>query len=220
LCGLSCQTLRQQQKPRAASQWANAIRAFEEQDKKSPPPKNAILFVGSSSIRMWNLPRFFPDIRTINRGFGGSQIADSVEFAPRIVIPCRPKIIVFYAGDNDIAAGKLPKTVFKDFKAFVKVVHRRLPDTRIVFISIKPSIKRWPLVEKMREANKLIRTFIEADKRLVYVDVDKPMLGVDGKPRSELFVADGLHLSDAGYRLWTSLVLPHLNTTAKNESEK
>jgi len=208
LCGASCSRLAQEKKPE--NKWEKDIRAFEEQDRKSPPPRNAILFVGSSSIRMWKLPQYFPGLTAINRGFGGSQISDSVEFAPRIVIPCRPKIIVFYAGDNDIAAGKTPRTLLKDFKAFAKIVHRNLPDTPIIFISIKPSIQRWKLIGQIREANKLIRAFIATDKRLRYLDVEPPMLGDDGKPRPELFVADGLHLNDAGYKLWTSLLLPFL----------
>jgi len=194
----------------APNQWEDAIRTFEEQDRRSPPPKNAILFVGSSSIRMWDLLRYFPGLEVINRGFGGSHISDSVEFSSRIVIPYEPEVVVLYAGDNDINAGKSPETVLRDFEAFVKSVHSKLPDTTIVFISIKPSIQRWHLVEKMREANKFIRTFIEKDERLRYVDVDAPMLGADKKPRPELFVADGLHLSAAGYELWASLVLPHL----------
>lgn len=198
----------QEEKP--GNQWENAIRAFEESDKSSPPPSGAILFVGSSSIRMWDLPSSFPELKVINRGFGGSQIADSVTFASRIVIPYKPKVIVFYAGDNDINAGKTPETVLKDFQTFVGIVRDKLPGTRIIFISIKPSISRWHLVEKMRTANKLIRTFAETEERLQFLDVDAPMIGPDGRPRRELFVADGLHLSPAGYRLWTSLLLPHL----------
>ena len=192
------------------NQWEKAIRTFEENDKSSPPPSGAILFVGSSSIRMWDLPSYFPGRKVINRGFGGSQIADSVTFASRIVIPYKPKVIVFYAGDNDINAGKTPETVLRDFQGFVRIVRDNLPDTRIIFISIKPSISRWHLVEEMRKANKLIRTFAETEERLQFLDVDTPMIGPDGRPRRELFVADGLHLSPAGYRLWTSLLLPHL----------
>ncbi len=197
------------------SRWESTIRAFEEQDRKSPPPEDAVLFLGSSSIRGWDLPKYFPGIKAINRGFGGSHISDSVEFASRIVIPYKPRVIVFYASDNDIAAGKSPETVLEDFKAFVRTIHESLPDTQIVFISIKPSIQRWRLVGDMRKANKHIQAFTEADERLRYVDIDQPMIGKDGKPRPELFVDDGLHLNAAGYKLWTSLVLPHLRAAEK-----
>ena len=202
---------------KAANRWEGAIQRFEQQDRESSSPKNAILFVGSSSIRMWDLPKCFPDLNVVNRGFGGSQIADSLEFAPRIVLPYRPRIIVFYAGDNDINAGKTPEQVLRDFKAFVKIVRATLPETRIRFIAIKPSVQRWHLVDKMREANALILRFIEADDRLAYVDIDKPMIGEDGKPRAALFLADGLHLNEAGYRLWTSLVRPYLEPAAKRK---
>lgn len=207
-CSQTTQSIAQEKG--AENRWEKTIRHFEEHDKKSPSPKNAILFVGSSSIRGWDLLKYFPGLKMINRGFGGSHIADSVEFVSRIVIPYEPEIVVLYAGDNDINAGKSPERVFGDFKAFVKVVHDNLPETRIVFIAIKPSIRRWGLVGRMRETNALISALIEKDNRLRYVDIDTPMLDIDGKPRAELFIDDGLHLSDAGYRLWTSLVLPHL----------
>ncbi len=192
------------------NRWEPKIRQFEAQDKKQMPPADGILFVGSSSIVGWKLEQCFPDLPVINRGFGGSQIADSVHFAERIVLPYRPKIIVLYAGDNDVAAGKSPQRVLADYQQFVKTVHDTLPNTRIVFIAIKPSLRRWHLVDKMRKANGLIRAVTEEDDRLAYVDIDKPMIADDGKPRKELFKADGLHLNAEGYKLWTSLVLPHL----------
>lgn len=190
--------------------WETQIAAFESQDRQQPPAGEGILFVGSSSIRGWNLNKYFPDLPVINRGFGGSQLFDSVHFAPRIVLPCKPRTVVLYAGDNDIAQQKSPEQVANDFGQFVKTVHAALPQTRIIFIAIKPSLRRWNLVEQMRQANALIRKQIAADPRLVYVDIDAPMIGADGQPRKELFQADGLHLNDTGYALWASLLRPHL----------
>ncbi len=195
---------------RKAGRWEKAMEAFEERDAKNPPPKGEIVFIGSSSIVGWNLPKYFPGLKAVNRGFGGSQIADSVEHAERILLPLEPRIVVFYAGDNDIASGKPPERVLDDYKAFVKKIHDTLPETKIIFISIKPSIARWKLWDKMQAANKLIAEFIRTDKRLAYVDVGPSMLGEDGRPKAELFVKDGLHLSPEGYKLWTSLLLPHL----------
>ena len=192
------------------SRWEPNIRRFEEQDRQKFPPKGGILFVGSSSIVGWKLDECFPGLPAINRGFGGSQIVDSIQFAERIVFPYEPKVIVFYAGDNDVAAGKEPRRVLADYKQFVKKVHKALPKTRIVYVAIKPSIRRWNLVDKMREANRLIGEAAKADRRLVFLDVDRPMIGKDGKPRGELFKPDGLHLNAAGYRLWSDLVRPHL----------
>lgn len=194
----------------AASPWEKEIRAFEAKDKQQPPPEGAVLFVGSSSIRLWKLEESFPDVKTINHGFGGSHLADSVAFAERIVIPYRPKLVVLYAGDNDLAAGKPPARVLADFKQFVAKVEAALPETRIAFISIKPCPKRWALVDRVRETNASIAEFIAGDKRLHFIDVFPPMLNADGQPRAELFREDGLHLNAAGYKLWASVLRPTL----------
>lgn len=197
-------------KPYDGSRWEREIAAFEADDARIERPQVETLFVGSSSIRLWNLEKSFPDRATLNRGFGGSQIVDSVHFADRIVTPYRPQTIVFYAGDNDIASGKSPEQVAADYDAFVAAVRAKLPEAKIVFIGIKPSIARWKLVDKVRAANKLIQASVEKDTHQAFVDVDAPMLGEDGTPRKELFRDDGLHLNDAGYELWTKLVTPHL----------
>lgn len=194
----------------AGNRWENEIQAFERQDAKHRPAENAVLFVGSSSIRLWKLDESFPDLNAINRGFGGSQLADAVHFAERIVIPYRPRLVVLYAGDNDLAAGKKPEQVLADFKQFAAKVNAALPETRIAYLAIKPSIKRWSLVDRIRETNAAIEQFISGDKRLTYVDVFQPMLAADGQPRPELFLADGLHLNAEGYKLWASVVQPTL----------
>jgi lysophospholipase L1-like esterase len=196
-----------------AQKWEAEIQAFEASDKTNPPPKGAILFVGSSSIRLWqSLAHDFRKHKVVNRGFGGSHLADSVSFVDRIVIPYRPKMILLYAGDNDIAAGKAPEQVLADFKSFVEKVQTALPKTRIAYISIKPSLARWQLVEKMKGANQLIKDYAQKKKNLMFIDVFTPMLGLDGEPRKELFVSDGLHLNAAGYELWASTIRPYLNS--------
>jgi lysophospholipase L1-like esterase len=159
---------------------------------------------------MWNLAKSFPGLDVINRGFGGSHLADAVHFAPRIILNHQPRLVVVYAGDNDIAAGKTPETVAADFQALVKVVHQELPRTKIAYISIKPSILRWNLRDKMSQANALIEAQCKKNELLLYLDVVKPMLSDDGKPRPELFARDGLHLNDKGYELWASIVKAHL----------
>ncbi|HUT36658.1 MAG TPA: SGNH/GDSL hydrolase family protein [Planctomycetota bacterium] len=193
-----------------AGRWEKNMQAFEERDAKTPPPKGEIVFIGSSSIVGWKLDKWFPNLKTVNRGFGGSQIADSVQYADRILIPLEPRIVVFYAGDNDVASGKSPEKVVEDYKAFVEKIHDKLAEAKIIYVCIKPSIARWKLWAKMQAANKLIEDHAKTDKRLAYLDVATPMLGEDGKPKPELFVKDGLHLSPAGYELWTKLLLPHL----------
>ncbi len=193
-----------------SARWEKSIAAFEEKDRTSPPPHNAVLFVGSSSIRFWDVKKSFPDLEVINRGFGGSELADSVRFADRIVLPYEPRTVVLYAGDNDLASGKTPEQVAEDFRQFAKVVNERLPKARIIFLSIKPSPARWKLVDKSRTANELIAGQCKADPRLKFLDVGTSLLGADGKPRPELFRQDGLHLNAKGYEIWASLLKPHL----------
>lgn len=202
--------IRGDEKPQGPERWEPAIQKFEEQDRENPPETGGVLFVGSSSIRFWDLEKHFPEQHPLNRGFGGSQVEDSVYFADRIVLPYEPRIIVMYAGDNDIAGGKSPCEVHADFEEFVNLVHEKLQDTRIVYIAIKPSLKRWNLVHRMRAANALIHATCAEDGRLEFVDIDTPMMGEDGRPRPELFIEDGLHLSPAGYDLWSKLIGEHL----------
>ena len=194
-----------------SSRWEKYIARFEAADKKQMPHPDGILFIGSSSIRMWKtLEQDFPGLPVINRGFGGSQIADSNHFARRIVHPYKPRQIVFYAGDNDVAAGKSPEKVLTDFQQFVKTVRAKLPKARVSFIAIKPSLSRWKLSGKMAMANSLVRNACSKNKRLDYIDIWQPMLGENGKPRPDLFLGDGLHLNAKGYALWTSIVKPYL----------
>jgi lysophospholipase L1-like esterase len=190
--------------------WEKEIAAFEAQEKEKTPPQKAIVFVGSSSIRLWDLKKSFPDLDVINRGYGGSQIADSVHYADRIIVKHKPRLVVFYAGDNDIALGKTPEQVSEDFQSLAEIIHKDLPKTTIIFIAIKPSPSRWALLDKQRKANGLIEAFCKKGERLTYLDVVTPMLGEDGKPRSGLFQKDGLHLNFEGYKLWASLLKPLL----------
>jgi lysophospholipase L1-like esterase len=194
-----------------ASKWESEIAAFERADRETPPPKGAILFIGSSSIRLWKtLAQDFPDLQLLNRGFGGSEIADSVQFADRIVFPYEPRLIIFYAGGNDINAGKTPEQVFADFKMFVAKVRARLPRTEIAFISIAGNPARWAQVEKVKAVNTMIEDFAKKTPGLKFIDVFPHMLGPDGQPRPEIFSADRLHMNEEGYKLWTKIIRPFL----------
>jgi lysophospholipase L1-like esterase len=189
--------------------WEKDVAAFEASDLASPPPKGEILFIGSSTIRLWDLKASFPDLKTINRGFGGSEMADSTRYVERLVVPHSPRIVVVYAGDNDIM-GIPSEQIVIAFERFVRAVHSKLPETKILYIGIKPSLLRWGQVDRMRQANAMIRQFCERDERLGFVDTDNAMLGWDEKPRPELYVPDGLHLTAAGYQILTALVRPFL----------
>jgi lysophospholipase L1-like esterase len=199
-----------------ADRWATELAAFENQDRQAPAI-GGVVFVGSSSIRLWDLAKYFPGLPAINRGFGGSEIGDSVNHVDLLVIRHKPRTVIFYAGDNDIAAGKSPQQIANAFKTFAAKVRAALPDTRVAFIAIKPSIQRWALIAQIRQANALVREYCDADDRLGFIDVDGPMLGWDAKPRKDLFIADGLHLSPKGYALWTTLVEPFVEPVARSQ---
>ena len=195
----------------APEKWTAAIDKFTQADVSNPPPTGAVVFVGSSSIVKWDsLEEDFRGIKVINRGFGGSELADSVFYADRIVIPYKPRTVVLYAGDNDLNAGKTPETVVGDFKAFVAKVHAALPQTRVVYIAIKPSPSRWKIKDKVARANTLIAAECAKDKRLAFADIYAPMLDAKGEPRPELFVKDMLHMNPAGYAVWKPVVAPLL----------
>jgi len=192
------------------NRFAGEIKAFAEWDSKNAVPAEPILFVGSSSARMWRTHESFPDLPVINRGFGGSHISDVIHYAEKVVLPYNPKVIVFYAGDNDMAGGKSAPQVAEDYRKFVALVHAKLPAARIVFVAIKPSGQRWSLWPRMNEANSLIRDLCDQDERLFFADLATPLLGGDGKPRPELFLADQLHLNPQGYEVWTQTLRPVL----------
>jgi lysophospholipase L1-like esterase len=188
------------------AKWEKEIVAIEKRLKDAPPAKGGVVFAGSSSIRLWDLKKSFPDLNAVNVGFGGSQIPDSTHFAPRIILPHEPRAIVFYAGDNDLASKRTPTQLRDDFAAFAKAIHEKLPKTKILFIAVKPSLKRWDIYDQQKEANALVKDFCAKDSRLGFVDIVPVMLGPDGKPIAELFVKDGLHLSPKGYEQWTKAV--------------
>lgn len=193
------------------SRWEPAIAAFEEDDAANPPPPGSILFIGSSSIRGWRtLADDFPGHSVINRGFGGSTIADSNEFVDRIVLPYRPSKVALYAGDNDINGGMSPEAAFDDFRTFVSLIHDELPETEILFISIKPSPARWQQQERFTIANRLVEEYAATDDRITYVDIVTPMLDEDGQPRPELYQGDKLHLTREGYAVWADALRPYL----------
>lgn len=179
-------------------------------DDTHPTKPGGVVFVGSSSIRMWDLEKSFPEQEYLNRGFGGSQICQSTHFFDVLVAKHKPRTVVFYAGDNDIAGGKSPDEVLKDFQAFAKQFSVKLPEAKLVYIAIKPSIARWNMADKMREANKLIAAECEKNENFAFVDVWPVMLGDDGQPRKDIFKEDGLHMNDKGYELWTELIKPLL----------
>lgn len=191
--------------------WSE-ISEFRKQDSVSMPPKNAILFVGSSSFRLWeNVSEMFPGHTIINRGFGGSTLLDLIRYTDQIVYPYAPKQIVIYSGENDLAPGDVtPDTVFQRFKKAYELIRSRFAETPVLYVSIKPSPSRNHLKHLMIASNNRIRDFLQSEKNARFIDVFTPMLDAQGNPRQELFVADDLHMNARGYELWKSKIEPHL----------
>ncbi|MGN2253338.1 SGNH/GDSL hydrolase family protein [Frateuria sp. GZRe12] len=195
-------------------QWQADIASFAAADSAHRPPPHPVLFVGSSSIRMWSsLASDFPGRAVINRGFGGSRIPDATYYADRLVAPYHPRAIVFYAGDNDLAEGCTPEQVRDAFVAFVRRARSLDADVPIAFIAIKPSVARKHLLPQIRRSNALVRAYARGQTGIGYLDVFTPMLGPDGQPQPKWFGSDGLHMNRQGYRLWSGLVRDWLHGT-------
>ena len=189
--------------------WAGDMAHFASTDQTNPPPRGGIEFIGSSSIRMWaSLAADFPGQPVLNRGFGGSEVRDSTWYADRIVVPYAPCKVFFYAGDNDLNSGRSAVQVRDDVVAFVQRLHRDLPRTRIEYLSIKPSPSRAHLLPAINEANTLIKAALARLPNTGFTDVYTPMLGADGQPDAKLFREDMLHMTPAGYAIWTKALAP------------
>jgi lysophospholipase L1-like esterase len=191
--------------------WEKAISAYERMDATNPPPKGALVFIGASSIGHWKtLAQDFPGQPVVNRGFGGSGIADSTHFADRIIVPYAPRMVFLRAGGNDLWAGKSPEEVCADFKEFAETVHAKLPEAEIIYISQSPSLARWKQHEKEKALNALVADYIQGKSYLKYIETYDMVLGADGQPRADLFIADHLHFNDAGNKLMAERVRPYL----------
>lgn len=192
--------------------FEGSIAEFEAQDAEKMPPENAILCIGSSSMRAWHrrIEKDLAPLTVIPRGFGGSVIRDVIHFSDRVVFPYKPRAILLYEGDNDIAANIAPERVADKFSDFFELVHSRLPETRIYVISIKPSVARQHLWASMQEANSLIEGLCEQDELLTFIDASSALLTEDGTPRTDVLVGDNLHMNDTGYDVWTSIIRPVL----------
>jgi lysophospholipase L1-like esterase len=199
-----------------ATRWKESFEQFAAADRARAPRPGGVLFVGSSSIRLWdNLEQDFQSLPIVTkRGFGGSRLSDCSDNVARLVLPYKPRLVIVYAGDNDLAEGATPAEVLESFQRFVAGVRAELPDTRIAYLSIKPSPLRAALLPQVKAANDLIRAYSAGLRDTAYIDIHSRMLGPDGRPRPELFGADMLHLNAAGYALWTQEVSRHLEALA------
>lgn len=203
---LSSCILSAQEKP-----FAKEIRQFKLADSLHAPPKKAIVFVGSSSFKMWrDVQEDFPGHTIINRGFGGSSLPHVIEYADEIVIPYKPKQIVIYCGENDFTKDDVTSKIVEDrFITLFNILRKALPKVDIVYVSMKPSPSRQHLMPKIGAANNAIRDFLKTKRHTAFVNIWDPMLE-NGTPRKELFLKDMLHMNDQGYAIWQKAIAPHL----------
>jgi len=188
--------------------FAKEINTFTKWDQKNSYPADAILFAGSSSIRLWQTHTAFPKLPIINRGFGGAHISDMLHYYQETIKVYSPKVIIFYCGDNDIAAGKSVSQVLADYIEFITNIKADFPTIRLIYIPVKPSISRWDKWPVMDQLNQEINRYNASDSNLYNIDIATPMLVNGEKPGPELFMDDGLHLNQTGYALWTSILTP------------
>ena len=196
-------------KPGKHEQWDAEIAKLEAKVEKRTDLRNGVVFTGSSSIKNWKtLAKDFNGIPVINMGFGGSELADAVYYIDRLVLQYKPRVVVVYSGENDINAGVPVRRVLEDLKQFITLVHKSDPNTRIIVVSLKPSPSREKHLAKVREYNSLAANYVKGVRNVEFADVFTPMLTPDGKFREELYVSDRLHMTPAGYAIWTDLLAP------------
>lgn len=193
------------------AKWEKTIADWEAADRKNPPPKGAVLFVGSSTIVRWKtLAQDFPGVTVLNRGFGGNQIKDSTYYAERMIFPYEPRAIVLRAGGNDINAGWSAEETFADYKAFVAKVRSRFPKIPIYYLGLTPTIRRLEQVDAGNRLNDLIAAYCKANPGLTYIEARDLSLDAQGKVRADVFVADMLHFNEEGYKLLAARARPYI----------
>jgi lysophospholipase L1-like esterase len=173
---------------------------------------NLILFTGSSSIRLWkNLNASFPNHNVLNMGFGGSEMADLLYYTDKLIIPFKPKQIFIYEGDNDLSLGRSAAQIIASADSILSLIRQQLSDAEVIFISPKPSLKRWALKEKYEDYNKQLKHWVSGKRNVRFADVWTPMLDKDGRVMQDIFVADGLHLNEKGYSIWARALQKYLS---------
>ena len=197
--------------PVSPTRFAAAIKAFEDLDQVAPPPRNSILFIGSSIFRQWtNLKEQMAPLPVFNRAFGGSRTADVLYYVDRVVLPYAPKLIVYYCGSNDVTAGLGPDGIAKGFFDFVERVHAKNPGTRLLYVSILRAPQKMDSWDKVDEANRLVREYCARDKRLGFIDANPAVFDGEGKPRMDLYLADRLHYKEPAYDGFTAIIKPEV----------
>lgn len=189
------------------------VQQFKRSDSLSFPARKQILFVGSSSFTLWNdVQTYFPDKPILNRAFGGSTLVDLIRYRYEVIFPYEPRQIVMYCGENDFAASDTVsvETVVGRFQHLFRLIRARYPQVPFLYVSMKPSPSRAHLMEKYKQANTRIKSFLSLQKSTSFANVFDAMLGADGKPLNDIFLEDKLHMNAKGYAIWKRILNPLL----------
>ena len=194
------------------NRYLSQIEEFRNWDTKNSFPEDAVLFVGSSSIVLWPTAEAFPNYRVINRGFGGSHLSDIYAFYDDVIRPYNPSVMLLYAGENDVTYGTPTTQVVEKYKKIAEKFLQETSDSKVIFLSLKPSSSRWDHWPEKNEVNQAIKEYNQGNERLFFIDVSTPLLNSENRPDDQFFVEDLLHLSDEGYRVWNKIVMDKLNS--------
>lgn len=196
-----------------AKSWEPEIQRLEARDKTEKHREDAILFVGSSSIRLWdNIENDMAPYFVIQRGYGGAKLSDLIFYTDRLVYPHNFRALVVFVA-NDITGGaddKSPQEVLKLYKEVIRVVREKYPTKPIFFVEITPTNSRWKVWPQIQQANSLIKGYCSPSKNLYFIETANAFLNEKGTPNNELFVQDQLHLKQQGYDIWASLIKQQL----------
>lgn len=213
LAFVSLQLISNQSHAQRRDTFNKEIEAFKNQDKVNPPAEGGIVFVGSSSFKLWtNVQDYFPGYPIINRGFGGSSLPDVIQHASSTIYPYKPSQVVIYCGENDFTYTKDTNadTIFYRFKTLFGMIRHELPKTEIVYISMKPSLSRLKYLPEMRRANEMILKYLKKQKQAAFIDVYSKMILANGNPMPDIFKPDNLHMNEKGYAIWQKAIKPYL----------
>jgi len=196
--------------------FENNVRLYEAADKTNPPPQNAILLAGDSQFYRWKtVAEDLPGYTVINRGVDSFQTSDLLYFADRLVLPYHARLIILHVGGNDVHGGKTPEQVLADFKSLVAKIRATQPTVPIAFTSLTPGPGRREEFDRRKATNRVLQNYIATQPGLRFIDLWDAMLTPDGKPREDLWVADGVHPNHAGYLLRVKIMLPMLGEPDK-----
>jgi len=212
----SPQAMAQPAVPQQKIWFQKEVKELLKQDRSTPPPRQAIVFTGSSIFRFWvTLERDMSPLPVVNRAFGGARTWEVLHYMDSLILPLAPSIIVYYCGGNDIESGAAADDIARRFAEFCTRVHASLPKTKIFFVSINKAPQKFEKWSVIDEVNRQAAAYCAQDVRLGFIDSNPAFFNENGQPRRELYIGDGLHFMPDAYRELTKAIKPVLEKAWK-----